>query len=420
MPFGMVPILETIRLGQIIKWPIFSASIEGLYGKGIGLKAHRPAMPEFFFEAWGYDIRIADFEHFDGLDIRENVAFIGYPSDEHRESTMHCPDIQSEVFANLYEPIWDNGANETPVNEDNYYALYIYKMVTVYKDYVRFWEVWNEPDFTTEESSWAPPGEPGNWWDNNPDPCHNHIKAPISHYIRMLRITYEVVKSIDPSAYVCTGGIGNPAFLHAILRNTDNPEGGFTEEYPNSGGAYFDVLSFHAYPHIDGSMIEWVNGVGLVWHRHSDRGIDGLIARKAAFDVVLNEFGYNGNDFPAKLWVLSETNLPRKVYQNYIGTEDSQRNYMIKSFVAAQKLGILQVDVFTISELENEMNAWNEYQLMGIFENLSDYTYPNHQITDAGIAFKTSSDLLYGKAFRCRTNCGNAIARKYQWCSLQR
>ena len=37
--------------------------------------------------------------------------------------------------------------------------------------------------------------------------------------------------------------------------------------------------------------------------------------------------------------------------------------------------------------------------MMGLFENLSDYSYPDHQITDAGIAFKTTSDLLYGKAF---------------------
>lgn len=392
--FGNYPPWSNAQVANI------AAGNEGLHGQGLGLKAHRPAMPEHFFEEWTYDVRIADFEHFKQLDIIENTAFIGYPSEAHRDNAMHCPDMQSEVFANLYEPIWDNGAGGTPVNDNNYFALYIYKMVNRYKEYVRFWEVWNEPDFSTNAITWAPPGEPGNWWENNPEPCDNALYAPIFHYIRMLRISYEVIKSIDEDAYICTGGLGNPAFLDAILRNTDNPDNGYvTDEYPLLGGAYFDVLSYHAYPHIDGSMLEWVNGVGLVWHRHSDRGVEGMVARKEAFQNVLDNYGYTGDPYPEKLWVLSETNLPREVYQQYIGTVESQRNYMIKSLVEAQKQDILQVDVFTISELENETNAWNEYQLMGLFENLSDYSYPNHQITDAGIAFKTTSDLLYGKSY---------------------
>ena len=101
----------------------------GMDNEGIGLKAHRPAMPEYFFEAWNYDVRLADFAHFDQLGIKENVAFIGFPSEAHREGVFHCSADQSEVFSNLYEPIWDNGANGTPVNDDNYYALYIYKVI---------------------------------------------------------------------------------------------------------------------------------------------------------------------------------------------------------------------------------------------------------------------------------------------------
>lgn len=73
--------------------------------------------------------------------------------------------------------------------------------------------------------------------------------------IGLLRISYEVIKTVDENAYVCIGGIGNPAFLDAVLRNTDNPiDGTENNDYPLLGGAYFDVLSFHSYPHIDGSM----------------------------------------------------------------------------------------------------------------------------------------------------------------------
>ena len=100
------------------------------------------------------------------------------------------------------------------------------------------------------------PGQPGNWWENNPDPCDYKLRAPIFHYIRTLRISYEVIKSIAPDDYVCIAGLGFDSFLDALLRNTDNPDDGkVTAEYPLGAGAYFDVVGFHVYPHIDLSLI---------------------------------------------------------------------------------------------------------------------------------------------------------------------
>ena len=118
---------------------------------GVGVNAVRPALFEHFFEYWGYDVRKEAFDRYESLGMTENVGFIGYPSDDHRDKTIFCPDDEkqeSSIFKNLYEPIWDNGANGTPVNDENYYAIYLYNMVSVYKDYVKFWEVWNEPDFS--------------------------------------------------------------------------------------------------------------------------------------------------------------------------------------------------------------------------------------------------------------------------------
>ncbi|MEZ4934874.1 MAG: hypothetical protein R2788_22430 [Saprospiraceae bacterium] len=115
--------------------------------EGIGVDAFRPLLSESFLHFWGYDIRIDAFKHYAKLGMKDNVVFVGYPAEEHRDLTNYCPDGPSELFANMYEPIWDDGENGTPVNDENYYALYMWEMVRRYHEYVRYWEIWNEPDF---------------------------------------------------------------------------------------------------------------------------------------------------------------------------------------------------------------------------------------------------------------------------------
>ena len=300
---------------------------------GVGVNAVRPALFEHFFDYWGYDVRKEAFDRYEALGMTENVGFIGYPSDDHRDKTIFCPDDEkqeSAVFKNLYEPIWDDGENGTPVNDENYYALSVYKIVHQYKGQVRFWEVWNEPDFDYASNAWKKPGEPGNWWDNEPFPCSYALKAPAFYYNRILRISYEVIKSIDPTLYVCTGGLGYPSFLDVILRNTDNPdEGTVSAEYPLKGGAYFDVLSFHSYPLIDGSVRQWDNASwGFKYQRHSDAAVAGFVKRKREFEAVLHKYGYNGQQFPKKEWICTETTIPRVKFEDNMGSDLAHTNYI--------------------------------------------------------------------------------------------
>src|SRR5690606_30016976 len=119
----------------------------------------------------------------------------------------------------------------------------------MYGEHVRFWEIWNEPDLTGFWDN-GNKSRADSWWNSPPGPdALNNLKAPVYSYIRMMRIAYEIIKKIDPDDYVTTGGIGYTAFLDALLRYTDNPDGGkVTPEYPLQGGAYFDVLSYHCYP----------------------------------------------------------------------------------------------------------------------------------------------------------------------------
>ena len=146
---------------------------------GAGCTTMRPALFEHFLEDWGYDVRMNAFDHYSSLNMNDNVVFIGYPSEAHREDVNYCDGQRSEMFKNMYDPIWDNGENGTPVNDENYYALYLYKMVTRYKDHVKFWEVWNEPDLDLQGNGWKPSDMEGNWWTNDPQPCEFALRAPI-------------------------------------------------------------------------------------------------------------------------------------------------------------------------------------------------------------------------------------------------
>lgn len=240
------------------------------------------------------------------------------------------------MFRNMYEPIWDNGANGTLVNEKNVFALYVYKTALAYGETVRFWEIFNEPDYTSTDKGWQSPDELDSWWKRNPAPCElSNLLAPIEHYIRALRIAYEVIKFVDPNDFVCVGGIGYESFLDAILRNTDNPDRGeVNSTYPLKGGAYFDVLSYHSYPMYE--TREYSEGKWIPM-RHSDKAVEVFIDSKNRKEKVLFDHGYDGGKFPKKRVIVTETNVPRKAFDNFIGSVKAQYNYLSKIILIGQK-----------------------------------------------------------------------------------
>ena len=361
-----------------------------------GVQAFRASLPGHFLEQWGYDVQIDEFEHYESVGMEDHVAFIGYPSDQHRETTFHCPGHQSELFANMYLDIWDGGANGTPVNDENHYALYVYEMVTRYQDYVKFWEIWNEPDFDYSGNGYKYPGQPGNWWENIPEPCDLSIRAPVFEYIRMLRISYEVIKSIDPDAYIAIGGLGYPSFLDLVMRHSDNPNGGqINNEFPNKGGAYFDVMSYHAYPHIDGSLREWNNDIGgFDYSRHSDAASDGLLQKQVDYRQVLDNYGYNDQLYPAKKWIITESNIPGIAFDDEMGSDEAQRNFVIKVRVACEINEILQYDLFALARKKSPADSYSGWDAMGLFHRLSDIAPTGEELTDQGIASQTMTELL--------------------------
>ncbi|WP_157097878.1 glycoside hydrolase 5 family protein [Niabella ginsenosidivorans] len=343
---------------------------------GVGVNSLRPALYESFLAQWGLTNRLSTFKYYQQLGAKDNVVFLNGPSDAHKDKTKYCATHESETFANLYEPIWNQDGS---VNANNYYAKYVYDVVKTYGPYVKFWEVWNEPDFT---NNWYPNDA---WVKADPDPCDLvGFYAPIQSYVRMLRITHEIVKKLDPTDLVCLGGIGYEGFLDAVLRNTDNPKGGaVATAYPDKGGALFDCVSFHIYP-----MYYLGN------NKNSDAAAKAITDRKNTFESVLTKYQYANK----KDYIITECNIPRKALSGYIGSDEAQRNFMIKAAVSSQKANIRGIYMYQIAETETYDAATDPYQTMGFYQKITSGPY-NVVMNSSGISWRTTSRLLKDRLF---------------------
>jgi len=389
---GYFPLWEQEELGDLV------AGNPATNTMGVGAKTIRPVLSEKVLEIYGYDVVQEEFAHWTALGMDEFTATLTDPVDWHRDQTEHCPGHQSEMFANLYTDIWDGGANGTPYNDENYFAAYVYKTVMEYNEYVRFWEIWNEPAFDlTGNKGWREPGDPqGNWWDNDPDPCDYILRAPIEDYVRTVRIGYEVIKTIAPEDYVVVGGMGYQSFMDAFLRNTDNPDGGSaTAEYPHGGGAYFEVMGLHSYPHIDGTTRRSNENF---FERHSDQAAQGLTYRRDFFGEILGNYGYDGNTYPKKQTIATEMNNPREFSgdSNYFASTLGQRNYIMKCYITAITNNVHQFHVYSMSNKEGSGFGFGD---MGIYEDLYNTPPFQQEMEDEGVAMKTTSDMLFGNTW---------------------
>ncbi len=90
---------------------------------------------------------------------------------------------------------------------------YVRRIVGRYKDRLRYWEVWNEPNLE-------------GFWRDKPNP---------ENYVRLLQATYREIKQIDPHLVVLLGGMaGIPwDYLEGIYRA--------------GGKEFFDVMNVHPY-----------------------------------------------------------------------------------------------------------------------------------------------------------------------------
>lgn len=333
-----------------------------------GANGARISFPESFFAEWGYPIEVSDNQAYQSIGLRNNVAFLTSPTREHSMAPANAADWEVAYYApsHLYEPIF---ATDGSVNAENYWAKYVEQTMTTYKDFVHVYSVWNEPDWVAD---WQVTLD----WDTTaPEKADlPRFNGSIFEYVRMLRITHEVAQKIDPTLKVAVGGLGYQSFLGAILRYTDDPNGGgVSAEFPSTGGAYFDVVDMHYYP---------IFGPGS-----SDVGAEGLVASKQKFQDVLDDAAVGPRPF-----VVTENGAPRVSVGGAPGGVDYARNYLIKSFVLAQAAGISGVHWFILSDGADQ--ASSSFASMGCYEDLAGKTPATASRTPTGEAYRTLGALL--------------------------
>jgi hypothetical protein len=336
-----------------------------------GCNSQRVSLPETHLAKWGWEIEKTDLSKSGGLGLSGHVGFLTSPTREHSTASANVEDWELVHYLpkNLYEPILtDDGT----INPNNYWGKYVYETVKTYKDYIKTWEVWNEPDWV---ENWQVTED----WKNRP-PAEKELprfNGSIFDYIRMLRVSKIAANLADQEAKIATGGLGYSSFLAAILRYTDNPiDGTVTEKYPETGGTYLDVLSFHHYPiYTDGN---------------SDDALDGYLSH-------VDEFLAEIKSAKTKIlgWENTETGAPHVATGKFPGGDQYAINYLLKVMTQAHARGIDGVDWFVLSDSKTATNADDPYQLMGLYLPVSELkTIAEATPTNTGIAYKTLAQFL--------------------------
>ena len=316
-----------------------------------GYDGQRKKLPEKHLVTWGYNIETWDCKDNTKYGILDVIGYLAQPTEQHSSNATNNPELCYP--ANLYKPIW---LEDGSVNPENYWANYVYQTVSTYKDYIKIWETWNEPDYTTNHNN------VGNWKTEPPNPTDlSHWYGTIFEYIRLLRITYEVAKKVDPTCFVATGGLGYPEFLDAILRYTDNPdEGKVTSDYPAYGGAYFDCDAYHQYPQYGVTDLETKEG----YHeKGSDMLAKKVVILKKNHEYTLKEHGF-GTTYPQKIFVNTETGVNSEGNANSVGGDLVRRNWILKLALFCIEYDVKQVHL---------LNLADNGKGMGDYENLGKY-----------------------------------------------
>lgn len=97
-----------------------------------------------------------------------------------------------------------------PPKDNALFVNYVCKVIRRYKDQVKYWEIWNEPDSST-------------YWQQ---------QDGLKSYCQLLKEVYIAAKEIDPDCKILNGGLANGVSSINHL-------------YDNGAKGYFDILNIH-------------------------------------------------------------------------------------------------------------------------------------------------------------------------------
>lgn len=152
----------------------------------------------------------------------------------------------------VYTPAWAADATlaqpvepNTPPASPQYFADFLTAAAARYQGRIHYWELWNEPDFTTHT------------WNGT-----------LQQYVDLvLKPGYLAVKQVDANARVLLGGLAGDTNMNAM--------------YAAGAKPYFDIANFHAYFPASQGIATAVDHVESAMHANGDD----------AKPIWLSEFG---------------------------------------------------------------------------------------------------------------------------------
>jgi hypothetical protein len=345
--------------------------IEAQMGMAAGANSERLKLTEPFLDQWGDAIHVDESKQLISMGMQDFVCMtIG--ADVMHSNAPAGGNVENYSPKNLYEPIFTDAGD---INPNNYWAVFMERLVKNYSPYIHQWEIWNEPDqvggnwqATEAWATRAPTAKDLIWWNDS-----------IFAYIRLLRVSYEVVHKLDPQGKVTLGGIGYPNFLDAIVRYTDEPNAGAVDaDHPSKGDAYFDIVSYHYYPVFTAGS--------------SDAGAKGIVTSHDGFQAVLDKHHVTG-----KTYIVTESGAPRYQLGSYPGGIDYAKNYLVKAMSLAHDAGVRRVDWFILGDGADPGASQDSFQYMGLYLNLTNVMSQSAaQQTPTGVAYASFGGLLEG------------------------
>ena len=263
------------------------------------------------------------------------------------------------VPAGLNKPIFADGTDVykpgAKPNPDNYFADYMFDMVSRYKGKIQLWQIWNEPDYPSGDLTAGAKTKDGR---------QRYWTGSVQDYVRLLKVAHTVVKGLDPQAKITLGGLGYEGYLAGIL------------DY--GGAAYFDVVDFHAY----GSDSSTSNGV-----LNSDWG---FLGRYRKMKETLEAKGVSGKTFAC-----SETGFTSD-------NAEEQARYVPKLFAAAIAQGDVEAVQWAVFTNPGHRN-------MGLVDQatLSKKTQGYH-------AYRVAAGQLTGARFESDLTAGGVQGYRFQ------
>ena len=238
---------------------------------------------------------------------------------------------------------------------------------------VKYWEFGNEPDVAPELVSAA--SVFGCWGDSQ------DVFYGGGYYAEMLKTVYPAVKAADPEAQVLIGGLlldCDPEFPPD--GKTCHPARFFEGILANDGANYFDIVSFHGYPHYGlGSLF-------LDWDYPSWNVRGGVIVGKINYlRHVMRQYGVDKPIFLTESSLIcSERNIAECRPPDDLFF-DKQADYLVRLFVRNWAL-----DVAGTIWYQFEDKGWRYCGMVG-----ADPNNPN----PAYVAFDFMNEKLAGMGY---------------------